>query len=114
MPVSFERAQELAGLLTTAGLRVAVDSRSVNTPCALLTPPIRTYELSSGFTAEWHIWLLAPGEGTADSWVALDTMLEILENTLPLETVEPGVYPIATGAAPVSGYDCVYRESLRY
>ena len=112
METTFARAQELAGILTDAGLRVTADTRNINPPCALLTPPARLYDTMNGFTAEWHIWLLVPGSGTADSWIALDGMLTILESALSLESADPAVLPVTTGLAPLPAMDCIYRENL--
>lgn len=109
---SYARALAIAADLTAAGVRATADARNTNPPCVLVVPPHRDFDINYGYSAEWHLWVLAPGEGTADTWRALDSMLDVLTARFPLESAEPGTQPPVGGITPLASYDCIFREPI--
>jgi hypothetical protein len=110
---AYQRAQEIVADLTAAGLRATADARNANPPCVLVVPPGRSYDVNYGYSAEWHLWVLAPGEGTADTWKALDSMLAVLETSFALESADANVQPPIGSVSPLGAYDCIYREPIQ-
>ena len=97
--MSLARARDLAAQLTAAGLRTVTDPRSVVTPCVLLTPPLRAYDLSCGYTATWQAYALAGGGGGEASWAELDDLADQLAALLDVETVTPTAWKSDPAAA---------------
>lgn len=97
---------ELVATLEGAGLRATVDVRNAVPPCVLVPPPVRRYDLNTGYSVEWRLYALAPGPGTSDAWLALDALLDALDDVLDVERAEPGSYtiPTADGALNVPAY----------
>lgn len=87
--MSLDRARELAEQLTNVGVRAVTSARSVVPPCVLVTPPVRTYDLSCGYSAAWQLYAIAPGGGDEGSWAELDKLVDQLATTLDVETVNP-------------------------
>lgn len=87
--MSLAMARTMATQLTAAGVRTVTDPRSVVTPCVLLVPPVRTYDLSCGYTATWQAYVLAGGGGGEASWQALDELTDQLVELVDGETVTP-------------------------
>lgn len=98
---TYARGAELAAALTAGGVRATADPRSAHPPCVLVTPPVRRYELSVGYSVEWRLVCLAPAPGTADSWAALDELVDAVAELVDVELAEPGSYtlPSAEGAS---------------
>jgi hypothetical protein len=97
--MSLTMARTMAEQLTTAGVRTVTDPRSVVLPCVLLTPPVRTYDLSCGYTATWQAYVLASGGGAEASWQALDELTDELVQLVDGETVQPVQYKLSPDAA---------------
>lgn len=87
--MSLSLARSFAESLTAGGVRTTTDPRSVVTPCVLLTPPLRTYDLSCGYTANWQAFVLAGGGGAEATWQALDELTDQLAELVDVETVTP-------------------------
>lgn len=88
--MSLALAKQFAAAMTAAGLRTVTNPRNVVTPCVVLAPPVRDYDLScGGYTATWRAYLLAGGSGAEETWYQLDEMCEQLSELLDIETVTP-------------------------
>ncbi len=98
---TYDRAVALAAALVAGGVRATADPRSALPPCVLVTPPVRRYDLNAGYSVEWRLVCLAPAPGTADTWVALDGLVDAVEELVDVELAEPGSYtlPVAEGAS---------------
>lgn len=87
--MSLTRARELAEQLTNLGIRAVTSARSVVPPCVLVTPPVRTYDVSCGYSAAWQLYAIAPGGGDEGSWAELDKLTDQLAASLDVESVTP-------------------------
>lgn len=94
MGLGFDAMTSLADELTDRGVRATADPRNANVPCVLVTPPARTYDLATGWTATWTLVALAPGPANADAALCLDDLVDQVAQLLPLVTVSYRGYPI--------------------
>ena len=109
---SYERAKEIAGKLTAAGIVATVDPRSATPPCVLVPPPERTYDLGCGYTARWNLWALVPGTGNADAHKALDELVDLVAAELPIERASLGSYVLSPDAPALPGYRLELSEGI--
>ena len=101
---SYERAGELVGKLTAAGITATVDPRGATPPCVLVVPPARVYDVACGYTATWELWALVPGTGNADAHVALDDLVDEVATVLPLERADLQSYALSADAPTLPAY----------
>ena len=76
--------------LVAANIRASVDSRNLNPPCVLFTPPARIgLDLGCAGSAEMRALIVVPGPGTGQAWAQLDTILGeiVASDLLPVESV---------------------------
>lgn len=111
--MSLALARELAASLTASGVRTVTDPRSVVTPCVLLTPPLRVYDLSCGYTATWQAYCLAAGGGGEASWQALDELADRLADLHDVETVTPTAWRPDEGSPAVPAYLVTFTSSIQ-
>lgn len=77
--------RQWAGLLTAAGVRAGVNPRDVQTPCVLFVPPVAVqFDLGCGGTAELRGLLLVSGPAQDDAWAALEELLPLVLDVLPV------------------------------
>lgn len=81
-------AQELVDKLTAEGVAAVCDPRAATPPCVLLSPPSLTFDVGCGATADWSVWLLAPGPANLDAWAALDELLRVVDGVVPIGRVD--------------------------
>lgn len=117
MTTTHARAVELVEMLDGAGVRAVADPRSVVPPCVLLQPPTRRYDLPlPAFTAVWTLVAIAPGPGTADAWVALDDLadivVEVLGDLLDATEVRPASYTLPGAAEPAPALLITMTEGM--
>lgn len=112
--MSHARAVELAEQLNAAGVRAVTSARSVVTPCVLITPPVRTFDLACGYTARWSLFVLSGGGGDEASWVALDELTDQLLAALddPPETVTPTSWKADPGAEALAAFRVDFDEAV--
>jgi hypothetical protein len=114
--MSWQRATELVELLAAGELRATADPRSVVAPCILVTPPTRTYDVPTGYTATWQLVALVPGPGTADAFRALAQLVDATVAVLELagvlvELATPAQYTLTPGSDPLPAYLLTFTES---
>lgn len=109
--MSYERAVALAAELTAAGVRATADPRSAHPPCVLVPPPVRRYDLNVGYSIEWRLYALAPGPGTADTYKALDGLVDAVAELVDVELAEPGSYTLPAAPEPVPAYVLTIKEA---
>lgn len=109
---SYDAAVALADALVAAGVNATVDPRAATPPCALIPPPDRVYDLSCGYTANWHVWALAPGPGNADAHKALDDLADAIAAVLPIERSTLRSYVLANDAPALPAYDLEFSEGV--
>lgn len=110
--MSVARARELAAQLTAGGVRTVTSARSVVTPCVLVTPPVRAYDLSCGYTATWQLYALASGGGDEASWGSLDELVDQLAQLVDVETVTPTAWTAGSGAEPLPAFLVTFTEAV--
>jgi hypothetical protein len=96
--------RSLAAQLTAAGIPATADPRSATPPVVLVPPPRRKNDTNCGYTAVWELIPLVPGPGNADSDVALSTMVDALEDLLPVTDSDPGSYVLSPDNPPFPCY----------
>lgn len=111
MSSGYAAALAIADELTAFGLRATVDPRSAQPPCVLVTPPVRTYTLGCGFSAEWTLVLLTNGTG-ADGFSQLDDMLDQLAEHVDIDTARPAGYQLTSGGDPIPAYLVTVTEAI--
>lgn len=99
--MSLALARGFAAALTASGVRTVTDPRNVVTPCVLLTPPVRTYDLHNGYTATWQAYVLAGDSGSESTWEALDDLTDQLAALVDVETVTPTAWRASADAVPI-------------
>lgn len=111
---SLDAARALADELVSAGVRAVTSARSVVTPCVLITPPVRTYDLSCGYSATWSLFVVASGGGDEASWQALDDLTDALVAALPdpPETVTPTSWRADGGSEPLPAYRVDFTQAI--
>ena len=111
--MSLTRARELAAQLTAAGVRAVTSARSVVPPCVLVTPPVRTYDTSCGYSAAWQLYAIGTGGGDEGSWQQLDELTDQLAQLLDVETVTPTAWKSDASAAESSpAFLIVFTEAV--
>jgi hypothetical protein len=86
----YQAMADLADVLTAGGVRAALDTRDLNPPCVLITPPAVTLRFADGsWAADWRVLCVAPSAGTRQ---ALDTISDLVSRM-----------QAALGGLPVSG-----------
>lgn len=108
-----DRAEQLAALLTDAGIRATADLRSAVPPCVLVEPlPRLTFNQTLGGApaAVWQIIALAPAPGTLTAAKTLDALAADVATVLDLDDATPGVYQTALSADPLPAYVLTYTE----
>ena len=106
----FDRAEWIAAQLNDGTtLTVVTDVRAVraNLPCVLIPPPRQDFRAK---LVEWRLVVFGLGAPDAASWEAIDDQLLILADELPIETADPGVYPLDEGP-PVACYVATYTAT---
>lgn len=103
-----EALDEIAALLTAAGVRTAIDVADVNTPGALLVadefdPDALCGPLSGILRLD--VWLIVPGTGRKAAHAALADLLRlaltVIQPTGPIEVVD---LPVPDGGQPRPAY----------
>jgi hypothetical protein len=113
MTSSSGRQRTLAAELTAAGVPATADPRSATPPIVLVPPPRRRNDLACrGYTAEWELIPIVPGPGNADADAALSTMVDRLEDLLPVTDSEPTSYVLAPDNPPFPAYRVRFTEGI--
>lgn len=110
--MSLALARELAASFTAEGVRTVVDPRNVVTPCVLITPPVRTYDVMCGYTATWQAYVLAGGGGAEASWQELDELTDQLAALTDVETVTPTAWRKSEGDPPIAAYLVTFTSTI--
>jgi len=109
---SSTRQRALAAELTAAGVPATSDPRSATPPVVLVPPPRRRNDVNCGYTAEWELVALVPGPGNADADVALSTMVDALEDLLPVTDSDPGSYVLSPDNPPFPAFRVHFTEGI--
>lgn len=89
-----ETYDELAQLLTAAGLPVITDSRNVRPPAVVIDPPSVTGISGTLVSLAFPVAVVAPPPGNRDALnVLLDYVADVVE-TVPTTAGEPGTYNV--------------------
>lgn len=110
--MSLQLARLLAESFTNEGVRTVTDPKNVVTPCVLLTPPVRTYDVHCGYTATQQAYALAAGGGGEASWQALDELVDQLAELVDVETVTPTAWRASEGEPPIPAYLVTFTSTI--
>lgn len=92
---------EMVTELVEAGIRATMDTRNLNPPCTVVTPPSIVLDSLAGGHATYVLYVVAPGPGNADAWRTIDAMAAEVAMVLPIETIDPDQFGVDdTGALP--------------
>jgi hypothetical protein len=111
-----DRAEFIAGELRSVLDRpVVTDVADAigNLPCVLVPPPrVLWRRLGGSSDVEWRFVILSSGPPTFSSWAELDDLLDQVAEEVPLETADPGVYPLVAGGDPIACYVATFTDTL--
>lgn len=108
----YDRGLAIVEMLTAVGITATVDPRSCTPPCALVTPPTKTYDIGCGFTADWSVIVMAPGPGNADAWKALDALESAVCDVLPVTRSTFTQWALSVDSPSVPAYRIEFREGV--
>ena len=110
---SAEAAAAICAKLTGAGIRATTDPGALNPPAVLVVPPRRVYDTNCGYTATWTLHAIAPnptGFAAANTWAALDDLVDAIAAVYPLQEATPGAYVLRDKTHP--SYLVLFTEVL--
>lgn len=112
MGSSLDRGEQLAQLLTEAGVAATTDPAAAFPPCVLIGPPRRRYDLPTGYTAVWELVALAAPPGGAQAWADLDALADVVAARLIVTDAAPVSYPLVPDAPPAPALLLTYTEAM--
>jgi hypothetical protein len=98
--------------LRAAGITATNDPRSATPPCVLVTPPNKERDVGCGFTASWQMFILSPGTGNADAWLALDRLDEAVAAVLPARRSTFIAYNLSADNPSLPAYRVEFDEGV--
>ena len=83
-PVSLlDAVTQLSNRLQANGIRVAVDTRDLNPPAALIIPPDMSWRFARDtWDATWRVLAVVPNTGTSDDLVNLDQLVAAIRDAM--------------------------------
>jgi hypothetical protein len=108
---TLDRAATMVADLTAQGVQAVTDPAAAVPPCVLVPPPVRRYDIGCGYTIVWTLWALAPGAGDAETWAALDDLVDQVADLLPIDQARPARYQVSPDAQAVPAYAITYEEA---
>lgn len=107
---------DLAEQFTGAGIRAVMDTRDLNPPCLLITPPDMAFRFADGtWTASWTVIATTPGAGTRDALVSLDDLITRMVKALEGQPVQATPYTLAVDGQsdPLPAYSITWTARVR-
>src|SRR4051812_27038219 len=86
--------RDIVELLKAEGIRATNDPRNVNPPCVIIGPPTITLDSNCGGLATCNAYVVGPGAGNLDTWVAIDDLAERVGQVVDVATITPAVYQL--------------------
>lgn len=101
MGAVYDRALELAELLTAAGVPTTTDIATAGPGVAVITPPTLEFDLLSGSTSlTWTVTVTAPGPGNGQAWHGLDDLVDKVRELLDVDTARPAALEVGSSLLP--------------
>jgi hypothetical protein len=86
--------RDIVTALQAAGIRATNDPRNVNPPCVIVGPPSVVLDSNCGGLATCTGYVIGPGAGNLDTWIAIDDLAERVGQVVDVATITPAAYQI--------------------